>query len=106
MYLSTHYCRDEQANAEVNGYSGLLYAEYGLDEPLSGLSEQSFWPTRTSLLAMLRKAGFGKCHVTFDYVDFSTLARRYAAGTGYATSRPGTAARRHAGTADDPAAGR
>ncbi len=85
MYLSTHYCRDEQANAEVNGYSGLLYGEYGLDEPLSGLSAQSFWPTRASLLAMLRTSGFGKCTVTFDHVDhengpligLSTRVRRF-----------------------------
>ena len=85
MYLSTHYCRDEQVNAEVNGYSGLSYGEYGPDEPLSGLSEQSFWPTRASLLAMLRDAGFGKCAVTFEQVDhengpligMSTRVRRF-----------------------------
>lgn len=93
MYLSTHYCRDEQVNAEVNGYSGLLYGEHGLDEPLSGLSPQSFWPTRASLLAMVRNAGFGKCAVTFEQLDhehgpligMSTRVRRFRR-----SSRPST----------------
>jgi hypothetical protein len=85
MYLSTHYCRDEQVNTEVHGYSGLVYGEFGLDEPLSGLSAQSFWPTRASLLKMLHNAGFGKCRVTYEQVDhehgpligLSTRVRRF-----------------------------
>lgn len=85
MYLSTHYCTEEQVNTEVHGYSGFLYGEYGLDDPLSGLSAQSFWPTRASLLAMLDDAGFGPCNVTFEQTDhdngpligLSTRVRRF-----------------------------
>ena len=85
MYLSTHYSRADQVNSEVNGYPGFSYGEYGLDEPLSGLSEQSFWPTREGLLAMLHDAGFGKCNVTYEQVDhqhgpligLSTRVRRF-----------------------------
>lgn len=85
MYLSTHYARAEQVNSEVKGYPGFSYGEYGLDEPLSGLSENSFWPTREGLLKMLRDAGFGKCDVTYEQVDhqhgpligLSTRVRRF-----------------------------
>lgn len=69
MYLATHYCADADVNTEVEGYQGRAYGEYGLDDPLSGLSEQSFWPTRESLLRMLRDSGFGRCEVSFDQPD-------------------------------------
>jgi len=96
MYLSTHYCRDEQVNAEVNGYPGYWYGEYGLDDPLSGLNEQSFWPTRAALLAMLRDAGFGACAVTLEQVDhqngpligLSTRVRRFRRRSRASTAMP------------------
>jgi len=85
MYLSTHYSPDDQAVTTVNGYSGFLYGEYGHEDPLSGLSNQSFWPTRSSLLAMLHDAGFGACNVTYEepnhphgpLIGLSTRVRRF-----------------------------
>ena len=57
-FLWTHYCLDADADTSVTGYSGRMQSEGGLDEPLSGLSSHSFWPTLDSLRRMLSDAGF------------------------------------------------
>ncbi len=62
-FFWTHYCKEEQANTTVEGYKGRMQAEGGLDEPLSGLSPQSFWPTLGSLVKMLNDAGFPVLHI-------------------------------------------
>ena len=67
LLLATHYAWVTKADAEGGGYRGMMYREFGLAEPLSGLSEQSFWPTREALLAMLRDAGYGRVQVCDDH---------------------------------------
>ncbi len=68
MYLSTHY--HPTADTTVGGYPGGWHEEYGIEDPMSGLSTKSFWPTRDALITMLRTAGFGTVDVTFDDVEF------------------------------------
>jgi SAM-dependent methyltransferase len=63
LLLATHYVPDEQATREERGYRGATYQEFGLRDPLSGLSDDSFWPTRDGLLAMVREAGYARCEV-------------------------------------------
>jgi hypothetical protein len=66
LFLSTHYALDQEAHLMRNNYAGRLYRELGLADPLSGLSPDSFWPTRESLIAMLRAAGYERIEVC-DY---------------------------------------
>src|SRR5262245_4701249 len=56
LFLSTHYAEDEEVS--VNGLGGRWYEELGRSDPLSGLSPQSFWPTRPALLALLEANGY------------------------------------------------
>jgi SAM-dependent methyltransferase len=58
MFLWTHVAPDESATVERGGYTGILYGEQGRADPLSGMSESSFWPTTDELLRMLGDAGF------------------------------------------------
>ena len=57
-FLWTHYCKEDQAKTMMEGYKGRMQSEGGLDEPLGGLSPQSFWPTLGSLVQMLNDAEF------------------------------------------------
>lgn len=65
LFIWTHYAADDNT-VEVNDYQGKWYQESGLRDPLSGLSKESFWPTLTSLKAMLAQNGFAKTHVIED----------------------------------------
>ncbi|MGH8501277.1 MAG: class I SAM-dependent methyltransferase [Gammaproteobacteria bacterium] len=65
LFIWTHYAADNNT-VEVNGYQGKWYQESGLRDPLSGMSKESFWPTLTSLKAMLTQKGFGNVHVIED----------------------------------------
>ncbi len=59
LFIWTHYAAEEDANIIItNGFKGIMYQEGGIDEPLSGLSPKSFWPTLNSLGDMLRSYGF------------------------------------------------
>lgn len=60
MFLWTHVAARQAQTVERGGYRGIEYAEYGRDDPLSGMSEKSFWPTLAELRRMLRDAGFGR----------------------------------------------
>jgi len=60
LFLSTHYAPDTQADTLRNGVRGMVYQEFGVADPLSGLSDESFWPTLDGLLAMLRARGFAE----------------------------------------------
>ena len=62
-FIWTHYCLEEKANITVEGYHGRMQSEGGLDDPLSGLSPQSFWPTLGSLVQMLNDAEFPVLHL-------------------------------------------
>ena len=58
IYLNTHYCRAKSVSRTVHGYDGANWQEMGFADPLSGLSNWSFWPTLKSLTQMLLDAGF------------------------------------------------
>lgn len=63
LFLDTHHCAATTDVVEVNGYHGQWYREGGRADPLSGLREQSFWPTLASLLRMLTDHGWAVRHV-------------------------------------------
>jgi SAM-dependent methyltransferase len=65
VFLSTHYA--EKQHATANGIAGRWYSELGREDPLSGLSERSFWPTKAALLDLLRANGYREIEVTRDW---------------------------------------
>ncbi|MGE5193690.1 MAG: class I SAM-dependent methyltransferase [Deltaproteobacteria bacterium] len=86
LYINTHYCRQAQASMTIHGYEGLKYGELGLEDPLSGMSNWSFWPTLKSLAHMLIDTGFTPEIVETDSTGVgqsphgtTILARRTAA---------------------------
>lgn len=56
LFLDTHVSLTD--NIVLAGHRGSLYREQGLDDPLSGLQDYSFWPTSEALDGMLAQAGF------------------------------------------------
>lgn len=66
LLLATHYAPDEKANLLRNGYRGMLYQEFGLKEPLSGLSPDSYWPTLKALNQMLKDSGYRHIELCHD----------------------------------------
>lgn len=62
-FFSTHYCKESEADTTCEGYKGKMQIEGGLEEPRSGLSPHSFWPTLGSLIQMLTEAGFQVLHI-------------------------------------------
>jgi SAM-dependent methyltransferase len=58
IYLNTHFCRANCVSRSVHGYEGANWHEMGFADPLSGLSDCSFWPTLKSLAQMFADAGF------------------------------------------------
>jgi SAM-dependent methyltransferase len=58
LYINTHYCPINQRALCINGYAGAKWREFGWEDPLSGLSSWSFWPTLKSLTVMLIDSGF------------------------------------------------
>lgn len=58
VFIWTHYAKEEAANATRNGVKGMTYQEFGLEDPLSGMSPDSFWPTLDGLQEMLKEHGF------------------------------------------------
>lgn len=63
LFLSTHYVVEPAANKKMGQWRGAWYKEYGIDDPLSGLSRKSFWPTLGSLLDMLADSGYESIHI-------------------------------------------
>lgn len=66
LFLWTHYANDKDAKTTVNGLPGLYYREFGLADPLSGMSDQSFWPTMTGLKQMIAGAGLKRIEILRD----------------------------------------
>lgn len=62
LFIWTHYSGDEKTET-VNGHHGAWYSEKGLRDPLSGLSNASFWPTLESLKDILADHGFARIRV-------------------------------------------
>jgi SAM-dependent methyltransferase len=56
LFLDTHYSDVDEVT--VNGYVGSVYHEGGYADPLSGLSESSFWMTLPCLMDTLSRVGF------------------------------------------------
>jgi hypothetical protein len=63
IFLWTHYAAESKATEERNGYPGMTYREFGFDDPLSGLSNTSFWPTLDGLKRMLSDSGFTRIEI-------------------------------------------
>lgn len=66
LFIWTHYAAEENADKVANGYRGVTYGEFGLADPLSGMSPESFWPTLAGLETMLLKAGFTEIRIVED----------------------------------------
>jgi SAM-dependent methyltransferase len=66
LFLSTHYAETEEE--VVNGLPGRWYRELGREDTLSGLSEESFWPTKSALLDLLRTTGYKHIEITRDWM--------------------------------------
>jgi SAM-dependent methyltransferase len=58
LFIWTHYSEEKGATENVNGFCGHWYNEGGFKDPLSGLSQQSYWLTQQSLMEMLSKYGY------------------------------------------------
>jgi len=69
LFLWTHYAREQDADISCSRYRGRKQREGGLDEPLSGLSPDSFWPTLGSLVNMLTDAGFGLVKILSNHLE-------------------------------------
>jgi hypothetical protein len=66
IFLWTHYADPAKVNEERHGYPGWSYKEYGFDDPLSGLSGTSYWPSLDGLKRMLADAGFPRIEIIQD----------------------------------------
>ncbi len=77
LFVWTHYARGDAAkstlpalknakNATREGHEGWEYAEHGLEDPLSGMSPTSFWPTLDGLQTMLRDHGYAEIRLIQD----------------------------------------
>lgn len=62
-FIFTHYTTEAEAESVAHGYRGTTHPEAGLDDPLSGLSPYSFWPTIGSLVQMLNDGGFARVEI-------------------------------------------
>jgi SAM-dependent methyltransferase len=86
VYLNTHFCRANCVSRNVGGYDGANWHEMGFEDPLSGLSNWSFWPTLKSLAQMYVDAGFIPEIVETDSTGLgqcphgTTILARQAAG--------------------------
>jgi SAM-dependent methyltransferase len=66
LFLWTHYARETEVTLSRHGYRGREYKEQGLEDPYSGLSPSSFWPTLKSLHEMLEHARFSSVRIIKD----------------------------------------
>jgi len=58
VYLSTHFAEASRIDAEHEGIAGHWYQEHGARDPLSGLSQRSFWLPIDTIVARLEAGGF------------------------------------------------
>jgi SAM-dependent methyltransferase len=63
MFLWTHTASPGARLVERGGYLGQVYQEGGVQDPLSGMSDTSFWPTSDDLERMLGDAGFTQIEI-------------------------------------------
>src|ERR1700680_2575323 len=58
LYLSTHFADEDRIDAENEGVAGHWYDEFGDRDPLSGLSQRSFWLPIGTIVSRLEGSGF------------------------------------------------
>lgn len=63
LFLWTVYSDDVSAGEVVDGYRGHYQAEAGMADPLSGLSDRSFWLSLGSLIEALTRSGYRRIDV-------------------------------------------
>lgn len=63
LYLSTHYADPKHQHVTHGGYLGCWRQEQGLSDPLSGLSDKSFWLAADDLFRCVKSAGFDDVEV-------------------------------------------
>ncbi len=70
LFIWTHYANEKEA-AEVllECYRGRWYQEGGLHDPLSGLSEKSFWLTLGSLITVLSQNRYRSIRIIENSMD-------------------------------------
>jgi hypothetical protein len=61
VFLQTHFA--DAAQETRDGVPGRSYAEYGRRDPLSGLSQTSFWLTLPALVGRLEQNGYRVCEL-------------------------------------------
>lgn len=69
MFLWTHVADEKGAKRQSGGYLGRFYQEFGVADPLSGMSGHSFWPTYPELRRMLADRGFEELELIQDEPD-------------------------------------
>lgn len=63
LFIWTHCAEEEAANDLVRGLRGQRRPEGGANEPLSGLSPDTYWLTPGSLMKVLAESGYKTAHV-------------------------------------------
>lgn len=58
LYLDTHYAPPDVELVEREGVEGWVYTEGGWEDPRSGVSGESFWPTLDGLKRLLSDSGY------------------------------------------------
>jgi SAM-dependent methyltransferase len=66
VYVGTHYAAENKVTEVVNGFPGHWYQEQGYADPMSGMSNKSFWITLPSLIGRLKHNGFNQVKVLAD----------------------------------------
>ena len=69
VFMWPHYAAEDEAIDEVDGSPGRCYEEFGIEDPLSGLSPKSFWPTLDALVQRLLATGYGRVDIIRDEPD-------------------------------------
>ncbi|MFC1979662.1 class I SAM-dependent methyltransferase [Chloroflexota bacterium] len=67
LFIWSHYAADDKANEVRHGFRGWWYQEFGIKDPMSGLSPRSFWLTFQSLQDMFKQYGFIRLKILQDY---------------------------------------
>jgi SAM-dependent methyltransferase len=73
LFIWTHYT-DLNCPRISDKYYGLWYKEYGLKDPLSGLSNYSFWPMKADLFQMLSDCDFPNTSIISEEVKNGSSA--------------------------------
>jgi hypothetical protein len=66
VYVGTHYAVERNVTDTVNGFPGHWFQESGFTDPMSGMSDRSFWITLPSLIGRLKENGFDQVNNFLD----------------------------------------